>query len=86
MIHHLNDPSLTAEVHQFRTMAQELEWLEEAIAETEDRWGKLTGMHCKTICRLEMADALLRIQEQDEGLVDDILQSTREDEQCGCCT
>jgi len=36
MIHHLNDPSLTAEVHRFRVMAQELERLEEAIAEGED--------------------------------------------------
>jgi len=55
-------------------MAQELERLEEAIAESEDRWGELAGMHCKTIRWLEMADALLRIQDQDEGLVDDVLR------------
>ncbi len=82
MIHHLNDPSLEAEVHRFRTMAQELERLEGAIAESEDRWGELAGMHCQTIRRLEMADALLRIQDQDDGLVDDVLRMT-EDERCG---
>ncbi len=36
MIHHLNDPSLEAEVHRFRVMVQELGQLEEAIAESED--------------------------------------------------
>ncbi len=39
-------------------MAQELERLEEAIVVGEDQWGELAGMHCKTIRRLEMADAL----------------------------
>ncbi len=82
MIRRLNDPSLMAEVHRFRVMAQELERLEEAITESEDRWGELAGMHCKTIRRLEMADMLLRIQDQDEGLVDDVL---RGDKQRGCC-
>jgi len=74
MIRCLNDPSLTAEVHRFHVMAQELEWFEEAIAESEDRWGELAGMHCKTIRRLEMADTLLRIQDQDEGLIDNVLR------------
>jgi len=58
MVRRLNDPSLEAEVHWFRTMAQELERLEDAIAEGEDQWGELAGMHCKTIRRLEMANAL----------------------------
>ena len=73
MIHRLHDPSLTAEVHCFRMMAQELERLEEAIAEGEDRWGEIVAMQCKTIWRLEMADALLRIKDTDEGFVDDVL-------------
>jgi len=59
-------------------MAQELEWLEEAIAESEDQWGELASMHCKTIRRLEMVDTLLRIQDQDEGLVDDILRGNEQ--------
>ncbi len=83
MIRRLNDPSLTAEVHRFRVMAQEIERLEESITEGEDRWGELAGMHCRTIWRLEMADALARIQDQDDGLVDDAL---RECGQRGCCT
>jgi len=73
IVRRLNDPSLTAEVHRFCMMAQELERLEEAIAEGEDRWGELAAMHCKMIRRLEMADALARIQDQDNGLVNDAL-------------
>jgi len=84
MICHLNDPSLTAEIHRFHVMDQELARLKVAIAESEDQWGELAGMHCKTIRRLEMADALLRIQDQDEGLVDDMLRSSKESEQHGC--
>jgi len=49
MICRLNDPSLEAEVHRFRVMAQELGRLEEAITESEDRWGEVAGMHCGTI-------------------------------------
>ncbi len=83
MIRRLNNPSLEAEVHQFRVMAQELGRLEEAIAESEDRWGEIAGMHCRTIRRLEMADALARIQDQDEGLVDDALRMRGHDGQHG---
>ncbi len=49
MIRRLNNPSLEVEFHRFCVMAQELEWLETAIAEAEDRWGELAGMHCKMI-------------------------------------
>jgi len=83
MVRCLNDPSLTAEVHRFHTMAQELERLEDAIVEGEDRWGELAAMHCKTIQRLEMADALVRIQDQNDGLVDDALRTVAEDARCG---
>jgi len=83
MIRCVNDPLLTVKVHRFHMMAQELEQLEEAIAESEDRWGKLAGMHCKTIQRLEMADALSRIQDQDEGLIDDALRMIGKDERRG---
>jgi len=82
----LKDPSLEAEVHRFRVMAQELERLEEAIAQGEDRWGEMAGMHCRTIRRLEMADALARIQDQDDGLVDDALRMRGSSEQRGRCT
>jgi len=85
MIRRLNDPSLEAEVHRFRMMAQELGQLEEAIAASEDKWGELAGMHCRTIRRLEMADALARIQDQDDGLVDDALRMVGKDRQRGRC-
>ncbi len=83
MIRRLNDPSLEAEVHRFRVMAQELGRLEEAIAESEDKWGEIASMHCRTIRRLEMADALARIQDQDDGSVDDALRMVGNDEQRG---
>ncbi len=83
MIHHLNNPSLEAKVHRFRVMAQELGRLEEAIAESEDRWGETASMHCRTIRRLEMADALARIQDQDEGLVDNALRMRGHNRQRG---
>ncbi len=85
MLRRLNDPSLVAEVHRFRIMTQELARLEEAIAEGEDRWGELAAMQCRTIWRLEMADALNRIKDQDEGLVDDVLRSAGESSQRGRC-
>ncbi len=83
MIRRLNDPSLEAKIHRFRVMAQELGRLEEAIAEGEDRWGKIASMHCRTIRQLEMADALAWIQDQDDGLIDDALRMAGQDEQCG---
>ena len=84
MVRRLNDPSLTAEVHRFRAMAHELERVEDAIAENEDRWGELAALHCKTIRRLEMADTLARIQDQNDGLVDDTLRMVAEDARRGC--
>ncbi len=85
MIHRLHDPLLTAEVHCFHMMSQELGRLEEAIAKGEDRWGEIAAMQCKTIQRLEMADALARITDVDEGLVDDVLRSVGEGIQHGHC-
>ncbi len=83
MIRRLNDPSLTAEVHRFHIMAQELERLKESIAVGEDQWGELAGMHCRTIRRLEMVDVLTRLQDVDDRLVDDVLRSTKENKQRG---
>ncbi len=83
MIHQLHDPSLTAEVHRFHMVSQEIDHLEEAMVDSEDRWGELAAMQLKTIQRLEMADALLRIKDQDDGLVDNILRSVGESAQRG---
>ncbi len=83
MIRHLHDPSLTVEVHCFRMVSQELDHVEEAMVDNEDQWGELAAMKLKTIRRLEMADALQRVQEQDEGLMDNALRSVAESLQCG---
>src|SRR6266702_4223100 len=85
MLKRLNDPSLVAEVHRFCVMTQEITRLEEAIAEGEDRWGELAAMQCKTIRRLEMADTLNRIKDQDEGMVDDVLRTGGESSRRGRC-
>ncbi len=86
MLRRLNDPSLVAEVHRFCIMTQEITRLEEAIVEGEDRWGELAAMQCKTIRRLEMANALCRIKDQDDGLVDDVLRTAGESSQRGRCS
>jgi len=73
MLHCLHDLSLMAEVHRFRMVTQELNRVEEVMIDNEDQWGELATMKLKMIRRLEMADALQRMQEQDEGLIDDAL-------------
>ena len=60
-----------AEIHHFR------------MVDNEDQWGELAAMKLKMIRRLEMADTLQRIQEQDDGLIDDTLQSAVEGLQHG---
>ena len=83
MICCLNDLSLMAEVHHFRMVSQELERLEEAMVANKDQWGGVAAMQVKTIWRLEMADALMRIKGQDEGLINDALRMAAEGSQCG---
>ncbi len=46
----------------------------EAMVNNKDQWGELAVMQLQTIRRLEMADVLLRIKDQNEGLVDDELR------------
>ncbi len=83
MIHCLNDPSLMVEVHRFCMVSQELKRLKEAMVANEDQWGGLAAMQVKTIQRLEMADTLLRIKGQDDGLIDDALRMAAEGLQRG---
>ncbi len=54
MIKCLNDPSLTAEVHRFRMISQELDWVEEALIDSKDQWGELATMKLKTIRALSL--------------------------------
>src|SRR6266702_2450671 len=55
------DLLLKAEVHRFRMVTAELERLETVLVENEDTWGQLASAKLGTIRRLEMADALKRI-------------------------
>jgi len=57
--------------------------VEETMINNEDQWGELATMKLKTIQRLEMVDALQRLQEQDKGLIDDALRLVAESSQCG---
>ncbi len=43
------------------------------MVDNKDQWGELAVMKLKTIRWLEMADAMKRIWEMDEGLIDDAL-------------
>ncbi len=43
MIKCLRDPSLTAEVHQFRILTNKLDHMEEVLVANEDQWGQLAA-------------------------------------------
>src|SRR6266702_1092119 len=49
MIQHLHDPSLTAEIHRFHMILNEIERIEEAIAAQEDQWGEVAALQVATI-------------------------------------
>jgi len=49
MIYHLHNLSLTAEVHHFHMVSQELDWVEEALLDSKDQWGELATMKLKKI-------------------------------------
>ena len=76
MVEHVGDVLLTAEVHHFCILTVELERMEQILVENEEAWGQLASAKLGAIRRLEMADALARIKERNEGLVDDVLQQT----------
>jgi len=78
MIDRVGDLSLTAEVHRFRIITTELERMEQVLVENEEAWGQLTAAKLGTIRRLEMADAIERINARNEGFVDDALQLNEE--------
>ncbi len=72
------DLLLKAEVHRFRMVTAELERLETVLVENEDTWGQLASAKLGTIRRLEMADALKRINANNQGFVDDALHVNAE--------
>ncbi len=72
------DLSLKAEVHRFRTITSELERMETVLVENEEAWGQLAAAKLGVIRRLEMADANKRINANNQGFVDDVLQINEE--------
>ncbi len=68
LIDHEGDLSLKAEVHQFRMVTAELERLETVLVENEEAWGQLASAKLGAIRRLEMADALKRINANNQGV------------------
>ncbi len=72
------DLSLKAEVHRFRMITAELERMETVLVENEEAWGQLAAAKLGTIRWLEMADALKRINANNQGFVDDALHINQE--------
>jgi len=83
MIQCLGDPSLTMEIHRFCVLTDKLDCMEEVLVTNKDQWGGLAAAKLGAIHRLEMSDALGRIQSQDDGLVDDALHTVKETQLCG---
>src|SRR5258708_40139226 len=58
-----HDPSLWAEVHHYRGLSSTMSELEDWLIVLERHWGKLATTKLSCIRRLEMANALARIEE-----------------------
>ncbi len=56
----------------------ELERMETILVENEEAWGQLAAAKLGAIRRLEMADANKRINANNQGFVDDVLQVNEE--------
>ncbi len=74
LIDRMNDLSLKAEIHRFRVVTMELERMEQVLVENEDAWGQLAAAKLGAIWRLEMADAVARVNDMNDGFVDDALR------------
>ncbi len=66
------------EIHRFRIVVAELERMEQALVENEEAWGQLAAAKLGAIQCLEMADAIGRINLNNDGLVDDVLRVNEE--------
>src|SRR6266702_4035958 len=78
LIDRMHDISLKAEVHRFRVITTELDRMEQVLVENEDTWGQLAAAKLGAIQRLEMADAIERIDMMNDGFVDDALRVNEE--------
>jgi len=78
LIERTHDVSLKVEVHHFRMVTAELDRMEQVLVENEDAWGQLAAAKLGVIRRLEMADAIERINACNDGFVDDALRVNKE--------
>src|SRR5258708_11568629 len=58
-----HDPSLRAKVHRYRGLSSTMSELEDRLIVLERHWGELAAAKLSCIRRLEMANALARIEE-----------------------
>jgi len=78
LIDRMHDISLKAEIHHFRVITAELDWMEQILVENEDAWGQLAAAKLGVIRRLEMADAVKHINAMNDGFMDDALRINEE--------
>ena len=69
-IAHLKDLLVRAEVHRYRSASSELDHLEQLLINLEAKWGELAAQKLGAIRRLEMANAMARIEEVQRDEVD----------------
>ena len=69
-----HNPSLKAKVHRYRGLTTTMKELEDRLISLERHWGELAAAKLSCIRRLEMANALARIEEQDR---DEIVTTSR---------
>jgi len=72
------DLSLKVEVHRFHMVTAKLERMETVLVENEEAWGQLATAKLGVVRRLEMADAIKRINANNQGFVDDALHVNEE--------
>jgi len=65
----VKDVTLTAEVFRYRTLCHEVERVETRLKEMEDTLGRIVALKYACTRRLEMADAVARIQEEKEAQI-----------------
>jgi len=73
LIDRTHDILLKAEVHRFHVITVELDRMERVLVENEDAWGQLAAAKLGVIRRLEMADAVERVNAANDRFVDDAL-------------
>jgi len=78
LIDRTHNISLKAEIHRFRILTVELDRMESVLVENEDAWGQLAAAKLGVIRRLEMADAVERVNAMNDGFIDDALRVNEE--------